>query len=63
MCIGEGFASMEAQLLLAAIAQRWRFDEQPGYDVTPMPVITLRPRGGIRMRATPREHRRVPGAA
>jgi cytochrome P450 len=49
-CIGEPFALLEATLVLATIARRWRFrtvsDEPPGLQ----PVVTLRPKGGLRMR-------------
>ena len=41
-CIGASFAMMEATLLLATIARRWRFEVAPG-DVGTMPSITLRP--------------------
>jgi cytochrome P450 len=50
MCIGEGFAWMEARLALAAIAQRLRFVLDPTARVAMQPVITLRPRFGMRMR-------------
>jgi len=43
ICIGESFAWTEAILLLASIAQRWRFI--PGGSPEPEPRITLRPRG------------------
>ena len=45
VCIGESFAWTEAILLLATIAQRWRFErgEQPA--PTTEPRITLRPKG------------------
>ncbi len=43
LCIGESFAWTEAILLLASIAQRWRFI--PGRSPEPEPRITLRPRG------------------
>jgi cytochrome P450 len=49
ICIGEGFAWMEAVLIVATIAQRWRL-ELVSDDVTPQASITLRPKGGIRMR-------------
>jgi cytochrome P450 len=49
-CIGNGFAMMEACLLLAAIAQRFRLTLEPGQRVTPTPYVTLRPEPGIRMR-------------
>ena len=49
-CIGNSFATMEATLILAAIAQRFRLTLEPGQTVTPTPYITLRPVPGIRMR-------------
>jgi cytochrome P450 len=49
ICIGEGFAWMEAVLIVATIAQRWKL-ELVSNDVTPQASITLRPKGGIRMR-------------
>ena len=48
-CIGNSFAQMEAVLLLAAIAQRFRLSLVPGQRITPTPYITLRPEPGIRM--------------
>jgi cytochrome P450 len=54
MCIGEGFARMEAVLLLATIAQRWRLEREPSEEVGLQPAVTLRPRGGMRMRAIER---------
>jgi cytochrome P450 len=54
-CIGNGFALMEAVLLLAAIAQRFRMTLVPGQRITPTPYITLRPEPGIRMRLTRRQ--------
>jgi len=53
ICIGEGFAWMEAVLIVATIAQRWRL-ELVSRDVTPQASITLRPKGGIRMRVKQR---------
>jgi cytochrome P450 len=50
ICIGEGFAWMEGVLLLTTLAQQWRMDAI-SHDVEPVASITLRPRGGIRMRA------------
>jgi cytochrome P450 len=54
VCIGESFAWTEAILLLATIAQRWRFRPLPGSKPEPEPRITLRPKG-LRMRAEPRD--------
>lgn len=52
ICIGESFAWTEAILLLAAIAQRWKFTPE-GRPPVPEPRITLRPKG-LRMRAIQR---------
>jgi cytochrome P450 len=49
-CIGSNFAMLEAILVLATIAQRFRFDLLPGQVIVPEPLITLRPKHGIRMR-------------
>ena len=49
-CIGNTFATMEATLVLAAIAQRFRLALMPGQRVTPTPYVTLRPEPGIRVR-------------
>jgi cytochrome P450 len=50
-CIGEGFAWMEATLMLATLARRWRLRPAPGHIVEIQPRITLRPgKGGVPMR-------------
>ena len=49
-CIGNTFAMMEAVLILATIAQRFRLTLVPGQDVRAVPYITLRPVPGIHMR-------------
>jgi cytochrome P450 len=49
MCIGNFFATMEAELVLATIARRLRFELAPGYPVELEPSITLRPRRGVWM--------------
>lgn len=50
LCVGRAFAEMEAVLLLATIARRFRLrpvsDRGP---VVPQPTITLRPKGGMEM--------------
>jgi len=45
-CIGASFAMMEATLLLATIARRWRFELDPG-DIGAVTAITLRPASAI----------------
>ena len=47
LCIGEGFAWMEATLVLAALVQTWQVRLAPGYTAVPQPGITLRPKGGL----------------
>ena len=46
-CIGNSFALMEANLVLATIAQHYRFRLLPGDPVVPLASITLRPRHGL----------------
>jgi cytochrome P450 len=48
-CIGESFAWMEGVLILATFAQRWKLRLVPGHRVEPQPLITLRPKYGMRM--------------
>jgi|SRR5579875_144465 len=61
-CIGQGFAMMEAALVIAALAQRFRFALEPHQHIVPEPLATLRPRNGILMRLSLRESSR-PSAA
>lgn len=49
MCIGMPFAQMEARLLLAMIAQRFRPRLVPGFPVVPEPLVTIRPKYGLHM--------------
>lgn len=60
VCIGNTFASMEAVLILATIAQRWRLRLVPGHPVVPQDTLTLRPKHGMKMVV---EARAVAGAA
>ena len=48
-CIGESFAWMEGVLLLATLGQKWKLKLVPGQRVEPEPLITLRPKYGMRM--------------
>jgi cytochrome P450 len=54
VCIGERFAWLEGVLVIAAIAQRWRFRLAKPEAVKPQAVITLRPRGGLPVELLPR---------
>ena len=49
VCIGEQFAWMEGVLLIAALAQKWRMRLVPGHRIEVQPLITLRPKHGMRM--------------
>jgi len=49
VCIGEQFAWMEGIIALATIAQHWKLRLVPGHPVALQPIVTLRPKHGIRM--------------
>ncbi len=42
-CMGATFAMMEAHLILASIAQRYRLNLVPDFSIHPEPLVTLRP--------------------
>jgi cytochrome P450 len=48
-CIGEAFAWMEGTLLVATLAQHWRMRLVLGHPVAPRPLVTLRPKFGMKM--------------
>jgi cytochrome P450 len=54
ICIGAAFATAEATLLLATIAQRYRLRLVSGHPVEPQGLITLRARHGMKMVLTSR---------
>src|SRR5579863_1767975 len=58
ICIGMGFAQQEAMIVLATLLSRRRFELASEADFFPVHRITLRPRSGAPMVATPRN----PGA-
>jgi cytochrome P450 len=49
ICIGNSFALMEAQLILATLSQRYQMRLVPGHPIVLEPTVTLRPRHGMRM--------------
>jgi cytochrome P450 len=53
LCIGETFALMEAQLIVAMMLQRYRLTLVDPRPLVPEPTLTIRPRGGLVMRAEP----------
>jgi cytochrome P450 len=54
ICIGNGFAMMEAVLILATMAQRYQLDLVSATPIDPEPLITLRPKQPIMMRVAER---------
>lgn len=53
-CIGNMFALMEMQIVLAMAVRRFDFSVAPDFEVVLDPSVTLRPKNGIAMTATPR---------
>jgi cytochrome P450 len=53
-CIGESFAWMEGVLVLATFLQKWKLRLVPNQCVEPQPLITLRPKYGMRMQVEAR---------
>ena len=49
-CVGEPFAWIEGILLIATICHRWKMHHDPEHKVELKPLITLRPKYGMRMR-------------
>jgi cytochrome P450 len=47
ICIGMHFAMMEAVLILATVASRYRLELAPGYKLKILPSVTIRPQGGM----------------
>ncbi|MDF2964209.1 MAG: cytochrome [Paenibacillus sp.] len=55
VCIGNNFALMEASLILAVIGSRYKLSLVPNHpEVEPEPLVTLRPKSGLRMVVTAR---------
>jgi cytochrome P450 len=48
-CIGEGFAWVEGVIIIATLAQKWRMRLVSDHPVELQPLVTLRPRYGMRM--------------
>jgi cytochrome P450 len=57
-CIGNSFALMEATLILATIAQKYRLRLVPNHPVVPLASITLRPRYGVLVVLESRQRRK-----
>jgi cytochrome P450 len=48
-CIGEAFAWMEGILVIATVCRHWRMVHEPSHEVELKPLITLRPKYGMKM--------------
>ncbi|MDQ3713469.1 MAG: cytochrome P450 [Acidobacteriota bacterium] len=49
-CVGEQFAWMEGTLLLATLASKWKLSLMPEQKIGLQPMMTLRPKYGMKMR-------------
>ena len=56
-CIGESFAWMEGVLLIATLAQKWKLKLDPEYQLALNPLMTLRPKNGMKMEVQARKLR------
>jgi cytochrome P450 len=54
-CVGEPFAWLEGILLLATICKQWKMHHDANHKVELKPLITLRPKYGMRMKLERRE--------
>lgn len=49
LCIGNSFAMMEMQLALVAMVRAYDVELAPGQVIEPQPLVTLRPKYGVKM--------------
>jgi cytochrome P450 len=56
ICVGEPLAWMEGILLLVTILRHWKMGLQPEHPVILSPLITLRPKYGMKMIVKPRDN-------
>jgi len=54
VCVGQHFALLELVLVVARVMQATRFETVPGEELGLGPVVTLRPRGPVRLRTSRR---------
>jgi len=50
LCIGNNFSMLEMQVLLALLVKNFTFTIEPNQHIEPKPMVTLRPRNGIKMK-------------
>jgi cytochrome P450 len=54
-CVGAAFAMLEGKTILARLLARARFELPQGEEPVPFARITLRPKGGLKLKVTPLE--------
>jgi cytochrome P450 len=59
VCIGNHFATMEAQLILCCLMQRVELEAVPDFELRLRPIVTLRPQAGLPMRVKRRSPARA----
>ncbi|PIB23279.1 cytochrome P450 [Amylibacter kogurei] len=52
VCIAAQFAMTEAQIILATLISRYKFERIDGLDPKPVMVLTLRPEGGVQLKVS-----------
>jgi len=50
VCIGNAFAMIEARLILATVAQRYKLSLEPFGEIAPVQLVTLKPGGPVTMK-------------
>ena len=56
-CIGRHFAMMEGVIILASIVQRYRLHRDLSRPVVPLPLVSIRPKGGLVVTVERRQRR------
>jgi cytochrome P450 len=49
-CIGGNYAMLQMLMILGAILRRYDFELEPGQNISPHPMVILRPKNGIKMK-------------
>lgn len=52
-CVGQGFALMEAKIILAMLISKFTFNISPNYRHAPLVVLTMKPKYGVQIQLKP----------